>query len=375
MEFSAHMPIRSILVLLAGALLVQAASPSWEAIGQIGGATQAIAVSGQFVYAGTGRRLVLLDAGNGLQELGHSQVYSDLVEGVAVQNNLAFVACGRAGVHIVDVSNPSAPVEVATITARGPAEGVAVAGATLYVANGPYGLLLYDISKPSQPVQLGSAFPTHNVLKVAVSGGVAYLAAAGAGLLVADVHVPAHPVELGTLATTGFSSDVAVSGTTAYVADGWAGLRSVNVANPSHPAENTTLKTRCWAMGIGLAASRAYVADGCAGLAVVDVSNPNQPARIAQYSTDQTNARAVAVSGGAVYLADRNWGVRALGERRVGSDSAEFSAGVARGGHRPALPPASGSSRPPRTLSSPTFTTWTSRATTPMSRPDMPVSA
>ena len=204
MKFPAPIPIRSILVLLAGALLAQAASPSWEAIGQIGGATQAIAVSGRFVYAGTGRRLVVLDGLNGLRELGHSQVYSDLVEGVAVQNNLAFVACGRAGVHIVDVSNPSTPLEVATVTARGPAQGVAVAGATLYVANGPYGLRLYNISTPSQPVQLGSAFPTYNVLKVAVNGGMAYLAAAGAGLPDRRCSRPREPRGAGHSGDHGF---------------------------------------------------------------------------------------------------------------------------------------------------------------------------
>jgi hypothetical protein len=306
------MPIRPIFALLACALLAQAGTGSWQAIGQIGGATQAIAADASVVYAGTGRRLVLLDPANGLRELGHTAVYPDLVEGVAVQNNLAFVACGRGGVHIVDVSNRSAPLEVATVTARGPADGVAVSGATLYVANGPYGLLLYDISKPSQPVPLGSAFPTYNVLKVAVSGGRAYLAAAGAGLLVADVRDPSHPVELGTLETSGFSFDVAVEGSTAYVADGWAGLRSVNVADPSRPIENATLKTGCWATEIGLAGSWIYVADSCAGLAAVDASRQDQLARIAQYSTDSTDARAVAAIGGTVYLADRNWGVRAL---------------------------------------------------------------
>ena len=329
----AQTSIGKMFALLASALLAQAASGSWEAIGQIGGATQAIAAAGRFVYVGTGRRLVLLDAGNGLRELGHSQVYSDMVEGVAVQNKLAFVACGRAGVHIVDVSVPSAPAEVATVSARGPADGIAVAGTTLYVANGPYGLLLYDITKPSQPVQVGSVFPTYNVLKVAVSGGRAYLAAAGAGLLVADVSVPARPVAMGVLTTTGFSFDVAVAGNTAYLADGWAGLRSVNVADPSHPSENTTLKTGCWAMGIGLAGSQAYIADGCAGLAVVDVSNTNQPARIAQYSTDQTNASAVAVSGGVVYIADRNWGVRAVAEYSGARYSAESSSGEESSGH------------------------------------------
>ena len=312
MRFPDHLPIRPIFALLACALLAQATTASWQAIGQIGGATQAIAADGSVVYAGTGRRLVLLDPANGLRELGHTAVYPDLVEGVAVQNNLAFVACGRGGVHIVDVSNRSAPLEVATVTARGPADGVAVSGATLYVANGPYGLLLHDISNPSQPVPLGSVFPTNNVLKVAVSGGLAYLAAAGAGLLVADVHDPSHPVELGTLATAGFSFDVAVNGSTAYVADGWAGLRSVNVADPSHPIENTTLPTGCWAMGVGIAGRWIYVADSCAGLAVVEASRRDQLARVAQYSTDSTDARAVAAIGGTVYLADRNWGVRAL---------------------------------------------------------------
>ena len=60
------------------------------------------------------------------------------------------------GLRVIDVSTPSAPVEVGTHRhAPGSSYGIAVSGGYAYVADGDGGLRVIDVSTPSAPVEVG----------------------------------------------------------------------------------------------------------------------------------------------------------------------------------------------------------------------------
>jgi len=63
-----------------------------------------------------------------------------LAFGVAVAGTYAYVADDTAGLRVVDVSNPAAPVEIGFYDTPGLAFGVVVAGAYAYVADKGSGL-------------------------------------------------------------------------------------------------------------------------------------------------------------------------------------------------------------------------------------------
>ena len=161
---------------------------SLHMVGQVGGRTEDVAVQGDYAYVAVGLRLVVLDVSQPITptEIGSTTPFPQFVAGVTVSGTLACVADGMAGLRIVDVSNPSAPVEIGVYDTPGYAEDIAVAGQYAYVADGHCGLRIVDISDPAHPVEVAYAYPLNYVFDVAVDGQYVYLAAAGAGLLVVD---------------------------------------------------------------------------------------------------------------------------------------------------------------------------------------------
>jgi len=284
---------------------------SWQVVGQIGGATQAVAVQGNHAYVGVGVRLEVLNVSNPHTPtaVGATAPFPHFVQDIVIRGTTAYVAAGGAGLRVVDISDPTHPVEVGAWDSLGYAEGVAVSGSTVYLADGPYGLWTVDVSDPAHPRKVGSAYDMNYAFEVVVSGHYAYIAAAGAGLLVADVSDPAHPLEVGTLDTPGYAYGITVSGTLAYVADGWEGVRLVDVSNPISPTAVSAYQTPGWAFGVTISGTRAYVADAFAGLRVLDVSDPEQPTELGGYEVAGGHAGNVAVAGNVAYVADRNHGL------------------------------------------------------------------
>src|SRR2546426_5815546 len=77
---------------------------------------------------------------------------------------------------------------------RGDALAVAVSGAHAYVAAGDGGLLVIDLTNPTAPVQVSSYLTSGEALAVVIAGNYAYVACGDAGLQVIDVSNPTAPV-------------------------------------------------------------------------------------------------------------------------------------------------------------------------------------
>jgi parallel beta-helix repeat protein len=287
-------------------------------VGQVGGRTEGVAVQGAHAYVAVGLRLVVLDVSEPITptQIGSTAPFPQFVEGVGVSGAVAYVADGMAGLRLVDVSDPSDPLEIGAYDTPGYAESVAVVEGTppghtyAYVADGHYGLRIVDVSDPAKPAEVGYACPLNYVFDVAVEGQYAYLAAAGAGLLVVDVSDPSHPVEIGSLNTPGYAYSIDVHGDTAYVADGWEHVQVIDVSEPAHPGELTACQTPGWAFGVDIEDDVLYVADAFAGLQLVDVSDPARPARLGAYEIPDGHAERVVVVGETAYVADLNSGLR-----------------------------------------------------------------
>jgi ethanolamine utilization microcompartment shell protein EutS len=129
------------------------------------------------------------------------------------------VADDEAGLRIIDISTPSAPVEVGFFDTDGSAYGVYVSGSYAYVADQWDGLRIIDISTPSAPVEVGFYDTTSGAADVYVSGSYAYVADRGDGLRIIDISTSSAPIEVGFYDTGDDAVGVYVSGNYAYVAD------------------------------------------------------------------------------------------------------------------------------------------------------------
>lgn len=229
--------------------------------------------------------------------------------GVCVAGEVAYLVESYGRLYLIDVSNPAAPALLGFHDTFDDAHGVAVAGNVAYLA-GSEALRSIDVTDPTAPVPLGS-YETPDVAHgVAVSDDVAYVAAADSGLLAIDVSDPATPALLGAFNTPGRTQAVAVQGDLACVGDFFHGLQVFDVSDPTTPALLGAYDVSTFTAGIALQGEVAYlVGTGPGTLHVFDVSDPTSPALVGSHdTTDQ--ALGVAVAADVAHVADRASGLQ-----------------------------------------------------------------
>lgn len=230
----------------------------------------------------------------------------------------AFVAAGwDDGLHVIDVSDPDVPRRVAKLPGtrafwEGPFD-VALIDDFALVAERIAGLGIIDISNPAAPVRVGRfILPGRYTSSVTVRGRTAFVGNEDAGLVILDVDRPESPVIIGSTSPPNKANGIWVQDDLVYVGLWDDGLSVVDVSNPAAPEERTAVPYSI-ALNNSVAAfdavardGLAYVADAGRGLIVVD------PA----LSSDQVVARFgdriwdVSFAGRYLVTADQNYGLR-----------------------------------------------------------------
>ncbi|MBI4747448.1 MAG: hypothetical protein HY774_03125, partial [Acidobacteria bacterium] len=159
---------------------------------------------------------------------------------VDVKDRFAYVACGLAGLQVVDARDPATAHIVGSVELPGNANDVRVAGNFAYVACGEGGLQVVDISTPSNPILAGGA-QFGRAVDVVVKGNFAFVAAGENGLKVFDLSFAPYISEVGSFPltdpTTQFANGVDVDETRqlAYLAVANGGMYILDVATPANP--------------------------------------------------------------------------------------------------------------------------------------------
>ena len=161
----------------------------------------------------------------------------DYANGLALQNDVAFIADRWGGIIIVDCSTPSSPQLIATVSVPGDAHDISIEGSLAYVADWGNGLTILDIHEPEFTTQIGTIdIPIGVVAGVDVAGGFAYTACWTGGLAIVDVSSPTDPVLVSDIGLGGgMSNDVVVRDDFAYVSSQNVGLSIVDVSDPESP--------------------------------------------------------------------------------------------------------------------------------------------
>jgi hypothetical protein len=233
---------------------------------------------------------------------------------IAVAGDFAYLA-DVPGVSIIDISDVTAPVEVARIDRllNHHHQSVAVAGHYLYIGEIGSGMRVFDITDPSEPVELVTFDTQTKVWDITIRGDFAYIAAYDQGLLILDISDPAEPAMLGSIVfprdPAGEAVQVALQYNLAYVATDRDGVRIVDISDPTAPVEVGYYDAPWGPLGVAVFEDIACVASGNAGIHVVDIADPTAPVETGFYDTDGVDGSVV--RDGYAYLNEVS-GIRVL---------------------------------------------------------------
>lgn len=244
---------------------------------------------------------------------------------------------------VLDLSNPTAPVQTASLTLGDGMSGgvIAVSGSRACVAaDGEDNVFeVIDISNPSMPVLNGFIMAgatnsdwLRDPRDIVLSGAYAFVAATTpvpmveASFTVVDLSNPSAPAVAGRVFVSGpgfFANSIAVTGNMAYMTvegppfQSSSGLLIIDLTNPLSPSVLNTWSTGIeGANGLHVVGGRAYVAGRDAmtftdSLFILDVADPLMPAVLGTATDGQDGITGlediedVFVSGSIAYVTSR----------------------------------------------------------------------
>ena len=191
------------------------------------GVARGIEVVDTFAYiadgTGGGLRIYNIVDPTSPQEIGFYDSPGDPWN-VAVADTFAYLADGTGGgLRIVNIADPSNPQETGFYDTQGLAKDIAVSGTYAFLADGGDGLLVFDVSNPSAPQQV--AIDLGWVWGVKIIGDLAYLAGSSTGMRIVDISNPLSPFVAGMYTGVDYSRNVAIDGPYVYIANGYAGMQ------------------------------------------------------------------------------------------------------------------------------------------------------
>ena len=236
------------------------------------------------------------------------------------------------GLKILDIADPSNIVEVGFYALEGRVRTMARNGPYLNVlemppheddviAGGHGGVRVLDVSQPTRPVEIRTfQLPPEHLSgghDLAAHGEYAWLAADHEGMWVLDVARPALPVPVGRYDNAGFRGveDATAVGDVVLLAAGEDGVRVVSLTDPSHPYEVRHVDVSGSALGMAVDGGHAYVAASSGGLRVLAIDDPSRPVPVGSIEGDDfATVEDVVVQGTVAYLAETP---RGGGDERV----------------------------------------------------------
>ncbi|RMG67772.1 MAG: choice-of-anchor B family protein, partial [Calditrichaeota bacterium] len=310
----------------------------------------------------------------GIQRLGQLQLAGTFITDVwgyfdpQTQKEYALVGDNNAGVFIVDVTDPTNPVQVAQVST---VPGFDVKSWSHYAysvtGNGFGSGKIVDLTDPTNPVVAGSFPSSHNIF-ISDDG---YLFAEFPGLKVYDLNPDPTTPTLVWTASTSDGHDAAVVGTTLYDFHGYSGtnIYSLNLGDPftatllgsindpaiqyhhsgwptpdgqyllicdelaNHPTPDITVwdisdpgnpvkvgefaDPDATVHNLFVIGTRAFASYYSAGFRVLDVSDPTAPALIDEYDTSPTTGEGFTgafgvfpfTHSGNIYISDEDSGL------------------------------------------------------------------
>lgn len=230
------------------------------------------------------------------------------------RRKLLFVALGRSGIEVMDVSDPGHPQTVA-FWPELQASKIAVSGDDLIFSRGAYGIALVNSHNLNNPI-VKQILPDLHVLDLYVAGNVVYVASNRKGLqiyIIKDEKLKLISETVPPFPMNQFAHTVAVSvvDEIAYVANGRSGLMLVDVRNHNKTKILGLIDIPGFAKKISKTHGKVFVSSQSGGVTIVNIDNPRHP-HVESYIPLNAVSRGLQVVDGLIYVSQLNAGVSAI---------------------------------------------------------------
>lgn len=219
--------------------------------------------------------------------------------GITISGDIA-VSAHAGSVELFDISNPSSPTPLSTISTAFPTS-TAIIGDTLCVNRSIPGAPIdfYDISDPTSPIVVSAHAPTLGQgVKLSAYGSLLFVAHNNGGVTILDVATPSSPTVISETALSDISFDVEFDGSYIYV----AGLPSTTILDATNLA-SPTIVAAIPSVGTALAidGDLAYIG-GTPALRTYDITDRSNPVLLDELAFGSGNSViGLRVSDGVVY--------------------------------------------------------------------------
>ncbi len=221
-------------------------------------------------------------------ELGVFTPSDGNARGFEVVGDTVYLAVESAGIAIVDITDPTMPVEISTLDLDPGqlVQRIAVGDGTVFVGLRGAGWSAIDVSDPTMPNVI---FHEPNIAgqDLAFADGTLYVADVN-GVQVFDVSDPAAPVALTDVGLPGSTQSVVVAGDFAYATGIAAGLSVLDISDPAATNEVTTLDFDGRGY-LAISGDRAFLS-ASDGVHIVDITDPTQPAELGLFAASRSQA-------------------------------------------------------------------------------------
>lgn len=215
-----------------------------------------------------------------------------LFQELSISNNLLFESL-TTFLWIVDVSNPATPIELSRLSSI-KAYNVAVSGHYLYVNNAG-NIVTLDISNPSAPVIIASWHSGTWPDKMITSGSLLIVLGSDGSIHIIDISSPSDLKEISSFVYPGYRPpvnvsghgipgpynqfhDIALAGQYLFIASEVDGLREYDISTPFQPHEIANYKEKeLFAEKVIISEDHAYVYSengSKVNIFAIDISDP-----------------------------------------------------------------------------------------------------
>ncbi|RKY86742.1 hypothetical protein DRQ09_05665 [candidate division KSB1 bacterium] len=180
-------------------------------------------------------------------------------ETVFLTDSLLFAAVHNRGVEVIDISDPVNLLHKNFINVE---NAFAITGKDnyLYVANGKYGIVVVDVSNVLDPVIIKKVKTTSCAQFIDVWEDFIFVAAGASGVDIFDISEENKPVFLKNYPGLGFCPHLIVKNGKVYMAE-WDVVEVVDVTDPLNPVSLAKEDTKTQSMGIYAKDDFVFVAD------------------------------------------------------------------------------------------------------------------